>query len=216
MKRDMEKVLILGTGMYAPVLAEIISSLENYEVGGFVENLNKSHCNEKLAGLNVYWIEDLDRFAESHKAVCCLATTQRSRFIEQVMRYNIEFATIIHPSADVMSSTSIGCGSVVGPGVVISSNTKIGEHVRINRGVTIGHDTVIGDFVTVQPGVNIAGKCIIGDKCYIGMGSNIIDDLRIGSGCLVGAGSLVLKDLKERVMAFGVPAKVVKEDIDAK
>ncbi|MHC4069490.1 MAG: NeuD/PglB/VioB family sugar acetyltransferase [Planctomycetota bacterium] len=216
MMNTKKKIIILGTGAFAPVLAEMINSINGYMVAGFVENMDRQRCKQKIAGLEVYWYKQLSDFDGNYKAVCCLATTHRHKYIDQVKSYNIDFETIIHPSAVIMQSSTVGLGSIIGPGVIISSNTTIGEHVRINRAVTIGHDTEIGNFVTIQPGANIAGKCRIGPRSYIGMGANIIDGLSIGTGCLVGAGSLVLKDLSDRVMALGVPATVVKENIDGK
>lgn len=43
------------------------------------------------------------------------------------------------------------------------------------------------------------------------MGSNIINDINIGDNTIVGAGSLVTKTLPSNVMAYGVPAKIIKE-----
>lgn len=211
-----QKILILGTGRYAPVLAEIIDETPGFATAGFVENLDPARCGQKLLDLPIHWIEELGALTGDHRAVCSLATTQRSEFISQATQAGMEFASIVHPSCRVPASSRIGKGCVLEPGVILSTNAVIGDHVRLNRAVTIGHDTQIGDYVTVQPGAHIAGLCTIGARTYIGMGAVVLDQLTVGSQSVIGAGAVVTRDIPERVLALGVPAKVVREHIDGK
>jgi maltose O-acetyltransferase len=48
------------------------------------------------------------------------------------------------------------------------------------------------------------------------MGAKVLDKHTIGRGCLIGAGAVVTHDLPDRVLALGVPAKVVKTEIELK
>ena len=70
----------------------------------------------------------------------------------------------------------------------------------------------IGDDVTIGHGCIIHG-CTVGDNTLIGMGSIILDGAVVGKNCIIGAGSLVTKgkEIPEGTMAFGRPAKVVRE-----
>lgn len=214
---QLQKILVLGTGNYAPVLAEVISETQGFELAGFIENLDRSRCGQKLLNLPVYWIDDLSKLdAKEYKAVCSLATTKRADFIKQVSDYGFEYATIIHPSCRIPDSCKIGVGCVLEPGVILSTNSVVCDHVRINRAVSIGHDTVVKNYVTIQPGSNIAGFCLIDSCSYIGMGSTIIDGLTIGKDSVVGAGSVVVSDVMDKVLVLGVPARVIKENIDGK
>ncbi len=211
-----QKILILGTGRYAPVLAEIISEIPGLETAGFVENQDRQRCGGTLLGLPVYWIDEAGALAGDHLAVCSLATTRRTEFIRQAEEAGFAFATIIHPSCRIPASASVGVGCVLEPGVILSTHARIGRHVRINRGATIGHDTEIEDYVTIQPGVHIAGLCRIGSCAYIGIGAVVLDQMTIGRGSLVGAGAIVTRPVADRVLVLGMPAKVVRENIDAK
>jgi acetyltransferase-like isoleucine patch superfamily enzyme len=64
--------------------------------------------------------------------------------------------------------------------------------------------------------VNIAGNCRIGAHTYVGIGATVIDGIKIGRHCVIGGGAVVTKDLPDRVLAVGVPAKIVKEGIEGK
>lgn len=214
MKHKKQPLLILGTRTLAIEIADVVSDNDDFEVAGFVENMDRQRCSEKLEGLPIYWVDDLAKMAKTHQAICALATTHRGRFIEQAASHNITFAIVVHPLARISTKSSIGEGTIVNPGVVIASHTQIGKHVIVNRGALIGHHTKIGDYVTIQPGANIAGACSIDSSVYIGMGSVIIDHISIGSNSVIAAGAVVIQDVPQRVMVAGVPAKIVKENID--
>ena len=59
--------------------------------------------------------------------------------------------------------------------------------------------------------------CAIGDNTVIGMGSIILNGAVIGKNCIIGAGALVTGRtvVPDNSMAFGNPAKVVRQLTDA-
>ena len=211
-----QPLLILGSRTFAVELADLVSEIPEFQLAGFVENMDRQKCNEKLEGLPILWVDDLAGLADTHWAVCGLATTHRSRFIEQVANFGIRFAKIVCSSAQISSKSQAGEGTIISPGVIIASHTTLGRHVLVNRGVLIGHHTEIGDYVTVQPGANIAGACIIGENTYIGMGAVVLDHIKIGAHSVVGAGAVVNKDVPGFVQVIGVPARIVKENISGR
>jgi acetyltransferase EpsM len=216
MGRNARPLLSLGTRLLAVELTDLLSEIPDFRLVGFVENMEKARCNEKLEGLPIFWIDDTADLARTHWAVCALATTHRSRFTEQAAKLGFRFATLIHPSSRISSQSSVGEGSIISPGVIVASHTRLGHHVFVNRGALIGHHTEIGDYVTIQPGANVAGVCRIGEATYIGMGALVLDHVKIGKHCVIGAGALVNKDVPDQVQVVGVPARIVKENITGK
>ena len=178
--------------------------------------MESQRCQETLEGLPVLWVDDIAELAQSHSAVGGLSTTFRNRFIEQVAAFGIKFATIIHPSAMMSSTSSLGEGTVVLKSANISTYTIIGRYVRVGTGAIIGHHTEIGDYVTITPGANIGGACTIGEATWIGIGAVVIDQISIGAHSVVGAGAVVTKDVPDNVMVAGVPARIIKENIPGK
>lgn len=202
--------------MLALELTDLVSEIPGYRLAGFVENQKLDRCNEQIEGLPVYWIEDIDPLAQTHWGICGISTTHRTTFIDQVRAKQVPFATLVHPAARVSSRSSLADGVIISPGVIVASYTLIGQFVFINRGALIGHHTRIGDFVTIQPGANVAGACDIGEGSYIGMGAVVIDRVRIGAHSVVGAGAVVTQDVPDHVQVVGVPARIVKTDINGK
>ncbi len=121
-----------------------------------------------------------------------------------------QYTPLIHPSSVCALTTEIGSGVHISPLSVIAPYAQLGDFTVINRNVSIGHHTVLGDFVTFNPGTNIAGCCQVGKAVTVGTGATILDSIKIGAGSIIGAGSVVTKDIPENVIAYGVPAKIIR------
>lgn len=98
--------------------------------------------------------------------------------------------------------------------------TRIGKRVNIQDLSLIhqspGMPVIIEDDVTVGHQVTIHAATIR-KNALIGMGSMILDGAEIGEHAFIGAGSLVPpgKKIPPRTLAFGRPAKVIRELTDA-
>ena len=123
-----------------------------------------------------------------------------------------DYFTLFHPSLVISKQNDMGTGVFIGPGSIIAPYVTIGNLTTINRKVSIGHHVNIGKFVNLNPGCNIAGSCKIGDYSTIGMGANIIDRSSIGKNTIIGAGSLVTRSIPDNVIAYGVPARVIRKN----
>jgi acetyltransferase EpsM len=209
-------LLLLGSGLFAVEVADVVSAVPEFRVKGFVNNLAEGPRPTELAGWPVFCVEDLAAMPSGHCALGALGTTKRQRFIEQVAALGIPFATIIHPSAVHSASAAVGTGTLIGVRAVLAAHACLGRHGLVNRGALIGHHTAIGDYVTIGPGANIAGSCRVGDATYIGMGAIVLDHITIGAHSLVGAGAVVTKDVPDHVAVVGAPARIVQENFPGK
>lgn len=54
-------------------------------------------------------------------------------------------------------------------------------------------------------------RVVIHDESWVGPKCTILKGVTIGKGAVIAAGSVVTKDIPERVVAAGVPAKVIKQ-----
>ncbi len=99
-------------------------------------------------------------------------------------------------------ATDIGAFSYINAkyGVIIEDFVQIGSHCSIYSLSTID---------------NKQGEVHLKKNCKIGTHSSIMPGVTIGENSIVGAHSLVLEDIPDNVIAFGMPAKIIR-DIDAK
>lgn len=212
----MKPLVILGTRWLAEEMFDLISEVPGCEVTAFIENQERERCEMEIEGRPVLWVDELAKMTETHLAICGISTTHRWKYTDQVEAIGMSFATVVHPSARVSQRAELGPGCFIGPMCIVSTRAKLGAHVFLNRGATVGHHTRIDDGVTLQPRATVAGLIHIHRRTYVGMSATIIDRRQIGEGCLIGAGALVVKDLPDHVQAMGVPARIVKTDIEGK
>lgn len=211
-----DSILVLGTTFFSEEIAELVSETADLELTGFVENLDRDRCRQQLRGKPVYWVDEIAMLAGKYRFLCGIGTTRRRGYVDQAIRLGAGFATLEHPTSHRSATSRIGAGSILGVNTIVAAYAHIAEHVILNRAATVGHHTRIGSCVTIGPGANIAGRCRVGDGTYIGMGANVVDGVTVGNNAVVGAGAVVLQDVPDNVCVVGVPARIVKTEIEGR
>ena len=84
-----------------------------------------------------------------------------------------ECITLIHPTAYVSPSATIGPGTFIAPHAAVNANVKIGRGCIVSLGALVDHDSTIGAFSNI----NVGAICKSGSK---------VDELiKIDSGSVV-------------------------------
>lgn len=207
-------LVILGARSFAEEVADLAAQTTDWQVVAFVENMEHERCGATLCGLRVRWVDDLPVLARDHWAIGGFGTTHRAEYLRQAEEAGMRFATVVHPTAHVSPSATLDDGCLVSVGTIVAAQTHLRRHVVLNRGALVGHHTEIGPCSTIGPGANIAGKCRLGERVYVGMSAVVLNGITIGERSVIGAGAVVTKDLPPRVLAVGVPARIVKEGVE--
>lgn len=97
--------------------------------------------------------------------------------------------------------------------IVCSKKISIGNDVAIARDVII-RDTDAHDILENDHKKEAEVK--IGNHVWIGTRAIIMKGVTIGDGAVIGAGAIVTKDVPANSIVVGVPAKVIKENIEWK
>jgi UDP-N-acetylbacillosamine N-acetyltransferase len=134
---------------------------------------------------------------------------QRSLLFKMVQLHGFEIVTLIHPSAIVSQSATIGLGSVVMPNAVVNAKAYVGSGSIINTGGIVEHECFVDDFVHISPRGALAGNVHVGKYSHIGLGASIIQNITIGENVIVGAGAVVIASIPNNCTAVGVPAKII-------
>lgn len=207
-------LLILGSGTFAVEALDIAEACGDFKPLGFVNSLERPKPGATHEGLPVFWVDDLPYGPGECALVAAIVSTRRMGLVERMEARGYEFASLVHPGAAVSPRAHLGPGCIVHAGVVISAHTRAEGHVIFNRGALVGHDIRFGRFCTLGPGSNVAGGVQLDAGVYVGVGAVVRDHLSIGGGTVVGAGAVVVEALPAHVMAVGVPAKIIRRDIE--
>ena len=113
------------------------------------------------------------------------AARRRVALEKEGMRPPALFGKMVHPSAIVSKSASVGVGTVIMANVVVQAGARIGKHVILNTGCTVDHGCVVEDYAHIAPGAHLCGDVHIGEGTLVGVG------VGIAPGCKVPAWSLV-------------------------
>jgi acetyltransferase-like isoleucine patch superfamily enzyme len=100
-------------------------------------------------------------------------------------------------------------------GLQLGRRTDIGAFTYINAkyGVTIEDEVQIGSHCSIYSVSTIDDKCapvVLSRNCRIGTHSTVMPGVTIGENAVIGAHSFVNKDIPANAVAYGVPAKVVR------
>ena len=198
------RLIIVGAGGHGKVITDI--ALKN----GYT-NINFIDGNVKGSCMDFPVIGSSDRIFDLNDGktdfVIAVGNDKTRKMIAE--KYDVNWVTLIHPSAQISTNVSIGIGTVVMATAVINADTKIGKHCIINTGAVIEHDNVIGDYVHISPKVALGGTTRIGELTHIGIGAAVINNINISKNCVVGAGAVVVDNLEHSATYVGVPARKV-------
>jgi sugar O-acyltransferase (sialic acid O-acetyltransferase NeuD family) len=213
---DKKNIVIVGSSGHAKVIIDTAEKDGRYKVVGLLDKFKTMH--DEVMGYQILGNEeDMPKLVEKYQIqgvfVALGDNFIRSNVVSRVKEItpSIEFVSIIHPSASVATSAKIKEGSVVMPGVSINPMSQIGSFCILNTNSSLDHDSSMLDFASLAPNAVTGGNCQIGEYSAVGIGATLIHGVQIGSHSVIGAGSVVLNDIASFVVAYGSPAKAVRQ-----
>lgn len=206
-----------GTGQ--SIVVEDILAEQDYELNAIFDN-NRS-VNSLFKDIPISHGEaEFKTWLEKNKLSTRLFVTAiaghhgkaRVEISKKLMRCNLKPINAIHSKSYVSSKSIYGKGIQIMANATVNPNVNVGDFCIINTGATVDHECKLGDGVHIGPGATLAGCVKVGDYSFIGAGSTVLPRISIGKNTIVGAGSVVTKDLPDNVVAYGVPAKIIRKN----
>ena len=212
----MRRIVIIGAGAQGREVLEILrhqaQTQSEIQALGFIDDDIKlrSQIIDGAPVLGTFdWFQGVDR---GEVAVICASgfPETRKHLADRAAAIGLRFANAISPVAYVSPNAVMGEGVVIYQNGSAARGAFIGDHSIINIGAIVSHDTKLGSYATLNPGVNLAGNISVGEGCYLGIGCSVIQGINIGAWTTIGAGAAVVSDIPAKVIAVGVPARVIK------
>lgn len=216
----MKNLIIIGAGGCGREVlqwAKDINQNDSKEIGqkrwnikGFIDDdlttLQDKQCSVSvLSKIDEYEIEDNDEF------ICCIGNGLiRKMIVDKMKAKGARFINVIHPTAVIADSCTLGNGVVIYPFALISDNAKVGDGSIINMYSSVAHDSSLGEYCTISAHCDITGMCKLGNMVFMGTTSNMVPSSKVGNNVYICAGSTVMSRIKDNVKVLGNPAKIMK------
>lgn len=192
---------------HAKVVLDVLEGREDLTVIGLIDDFAENRerqvrghavlgTGEQLAALGLEGI--LLGFGEANG---------RREAIASVRAAGLALPALVHPSAQISASASVGEGAQVLAGAYVGPDARVGEGVLVNTRAIVEHDVVLASGSVVSPGAVLAGRVALHPSVFVGAGATVLPDVVIGEGAVVGAGAVVTRDVAPGAIVTGVPAR---------
>ena len=208
-------IVLIGGGNQAHYTIDIIEKENKYNIVGIIDSLQEIgsiRFGYPILGRQ----EQLEELINKHDIQAGIITIgdnwSRYNVFKQITSLipDFKFVNAIHPSVVIGNTTKIGVGVVAMAGCIFNPKAVIGDFTFFATGAQIEHDCEIEDFASISAGTIMGGYVKIGKFSAITLGVTIMDRLTIGSNTVVGSGSLITKSLPDDILAYGSPAKIIR------
>ena len=212
----MDNIIIIGSSGHAKVVIDIVEQEGRYQIAGIVDPnrpIGEMQSGYPILGRNTE-LKQLIPYYHIRGAIIAIGDNFiRSQVAQRLSLLYPElcFVSAIHPKSSVAGDVAIGIGTVIMSGATINPSCSIGQFCIVNSNASIDHDSTMADFSSVAPGVVTGGNCTIGTYTAINIGATLIHGIHIGEHSVIGSGSTVLTDIESYTVAYGTPAKIVRE-----
>ena len=209
------ELIIVGTKGHSKVVADAVESSNSYDIVGFLDTFKTKksyHSGRKILG-SINEINNVIIAGSKTSFFIAIGDNWSRKTIHSLMysiKPDINFATIIHPSANIGKNVKLGKGVFIAAGATVNVDTKIGNFSILNSNSSIDHDSKLGSFSSLGPNCSTGGHVIIKSLSAVCIGATVLQGVTIGKETVVGAGSLVMVDCGNNGVFYGTPAKKIR------
>lgn len=150
-----------------------------------------------------YLVEVNDRFIFAIGDI-----SKKKLIIDKMKGQGAQFLTMIHPSAIVADTATIGEGVVICPFATVSDRCLVNDFTMMNFYSSCGHDSQIGKYCILSPYATVNGFSILDDEVFMGTHSTVTERKKIGCQTRISANSVAMYDVPPRSFVYGVPGKI--------
>lgn len=211
----MKSIIIYGSGGLARETVELIEDINEaeptWQIKGYIDDF-KGENGEVINGYRILGTSEvLKNLTDPTYIVLAMSDpSAKEKIYQTIIKYNLRFATLKHPTAKIARNAIVGEGSIIGIDCILSPGVVLGSHVFLNMRTVIGHDTVIRDYVSCLVNCIIAGNVVIDEGAFLGSNCVIMEKKMVGKGSKVSMGSIVDFDVEDGCVVMSRPSKCMK------
>ena len=195
----MKNIVCVG---YDPEIIELIKSLHNFQVVGYIDRDKYIDDPFNLAylGQDIDYVSNYEHKGNNKIVITVDNTITRKMLYDLYNDSKCSFANVISIKSNISKFALLGKGIIIQDLVNISYNVEVKDNVKINTGANLMHDVKVERNTTIAPNSTLLGYVKIGSGCFIGANSTILPHVNIESGTIIGAGCVCNKKSRKRCL----------------
>ena len=202
---NLGNLFVLGSGGHAVAVMDAAQSY-GFKIQGFVD----SEGPASISGLPV--ISDVRDTDGSYLALGIGTNFLREKVFQEtraLLHYS-EFPPIIHSTSFVSPLAIVEEAAVVLAMASVGPQSRVGRGSLLNTGASLDHDSLMDSWSSLGPGARTGGNVSIGQRSVVGLQAGISHGVTVGPDSIVGAHSFANKDLDRNLVAYGIPARMIR------
>lgn len=189
------RVLVIGAGLGAMQVVDILLSDPTIEVAGCVDD-DVSLRDVRIFGVPVLGsVSDLERLWNERrfeKAIVSVShdVSIRRRLFETCKALGIPMANAIDPSSRIQRGAVLGEGNVVCAHCQVGVAAVLGDNNFLSAYNNVEHHNRWGSHISTGPGCLTSSRVRVGDMARLGTGIHLEPGATIGEGAVVASGTV--------------------------
>lgn len=203
-------IVIVGAGSHGRGVADVLTSMDAEQVvAGYLDDTRP--VRDIILGhpvLDGFGAMRDPIFVANHRWIVAIGDNLvRNDLCRALADAGATFVNVIHPSAQISQSATLGRGLYVGACAAMATGSIVGDWALIGAHTFIGVDARVGEAAFIGHATVVSAGSSVGARSFLGSGPILSIDASVGADCVVGASSLVTRDLPDGTTAYGVPAR---------
>lgn len=208
-----KEIYLIGVGNYTEVIIELAIDC-GYAIKGLY-HYNNERIGEDVLGITIIGCTDDLYKTDLHGkqfAVTMGENKLRSDIATRIRSLGGVTPNLIHPTAVVSTSATLGQGCFIHLRTKISTQCTLGNDCVIDFNSLVAHHATLGDACYMSSLAMVGSYCTIGKRVLFGMNSLILPlRLSLGDDCIVGGKANVTKSFPNNCLLVGNPARKIKD-----
>ena len=197
-----KRIIIVGSGGFGREVYQWTcdwidaQTSKDHEIGGFLD-IDPDQLNGFEIPVPHLGCEDTYSINENDRFIIAIGQPEKRQIVaSKLQAKGGQFFNLIHPTAVVSSSVSIGKGVVVCPFATLCPNTTVGDFALLNIYSSLGHDAVLGACSVMSPYSTLNGFAEVKENVFLGTHAVVVGGRVVGKGSRISAHATVFTDLK--------------------
>jgi len=199
-KVSVRRTLILGAGLGAMQVVDILSHDPRVQVIGYLDDNPELHGNT-IYGLPVVGPSSLAaewfRAGRYDAAIISVSTSNavRRRWYEWLKDLSVPLVNAVDPSAKLNRGVMLGEGNIICAFVHVGVETRVGNNNFLSAYTSIDHHNLWGSHITTGPAVATSGCVEVEDDVKMGTGIFIQPHITVGKGAQIASGAVLTRSV---------------------